>query len=231
MAQTIIALYDDLAAARQAVRALAGAGIGRKQISLATPDPEKKYAAMLEAADEETVRESTAEGVLAGSAIGGLGGLLLGLAAFAIPGVGPLLVAGPLWTATLGAGVGGLGGGLLGALVKAGVPQEEAFYYEEGIRRGHTLLAVTVSGAGEAEIARTLMQEHNPLDVGAEAEAWQRDGWEAPEEVPDQFIPTSDDESDQHKYATGAMGEDLYGRRATRDRPPLPTYDRDDTAN
>lgn len=232
MAQTIIALYDDLADARQAARALRDAGVEREQISLAAPDPEREYAARLDAEpvdEEDTVRGATADGALAGGALGGLAGLLFGLAAFAVPGIGPLLVAGPLWTATIGAGLGGLGGGLVGALVEAGVPEEEAAYYKEGIRRGHTLLAVTVADKTEAEKAGSLMQEYRPLDIGTQASTWQESGWEAPDDVPDRFIPATDDESDQHKYATGAMGEDMYGERATRTRPTLPTYDKDDT--
>lgn len=232
MAQTIIALYQDLDQARQAAHALAESGVEPKQISLAAPDPDEEYAAMLdaEAVDEEdTVRGATADGAIAGGALGGLAGLLFGLAAFAVPGVGPLLVAGPLWTAAIGAGVGGLSGGLLGGLVEAGVPEEEAIYYEEGVRRGNTLLAVTAA-AEETEEVAAVMNEYDPLDVGAEAQAWEEAGWDTPDEVPDRFIPVADDESDQHKYATGAMGEDLYGRRASRDRPPLPTYDKDDTA-
>lgn len=234
MAQTIIALYDDLADAKQAARALRDAGIEQDQINLATPDPEGEYAAQLDAEpvdEEDTVRGATADGALAGGALGGLAGLLFGLAAFAVPGVGPLLVAGPLWTATIGAGLGGLGGGLVGALVEAGVPEEEAAYYKEGIRHGHTLLAVTVTDKTEAERAGSLMHEYSPLDIGTEAETWQEAGWEAPDNVPDRFIPSTDDESDQHKYATGAMGEDMHGRRATRNRPSLPTYDKDEAAN
>ena len=234
MAQTIMALYDDLTAAREVVSSLTEAGYEREQISLATPDPDEADAAMLETepvADEEMLRGAISDGVLGGGAAGGLAGLLIGLAAFSVPGVGPLLVAGPIWSAAIGAGLGSLGGGLLGALVETGVPENEAVYYQEGVRRGHTLLAVTVAGTEEADRAAALMNEYDPLDVGAEAERWEETGWEAPEDVPERFIPTVDDESDQHKYVTGAMGEDLYGRRADRDRPPLPTYDKDDRAD
>lgn len=233
MAQMILALYDDLTVARQAAQALVEAGLERNQLSLATSDPDETYAAQLEAEafdEAETVRGGAADGAVAGGAVGGLAGLFLGLAAFSIPGVGPLLFAGPLWTAALGAGAGSAAGSVAGALVEAGVPENEAAYYEEGIRQGHTLLGVNVTGEQEMDKTQSVLTKFGPLEIGAEAEAWQEAGWEAPDEVPDRFIPSTDDESDQHKYATGAMGEDLYGRRASRDRPPLPTYDRDDTA-
>ena len=230
MAQTVVALYDGIPTAHQAVEALHDAGFERDQISLATPNPEAEDGAILETqdADEESARSATATGALAGGALGGLAGLLFGLAAFSIPGIGPILVAGPLWTAAIGAGVGSLSGGVLGALTEAGVPEEEAVYYSEGVRRGYTLLAVTAADQAAAGRAAAVLDDFDPIDVEAQAEGWREEGWEAGEAIPDQYVPSEDDKSDQHRYATGAMGEDLYGTRASRDRPPLQPYDEDE---
>jgi hypothetical protein len=105
-----------------------------------------------------------------------LGGLLVGLGALAIPGVGPLIAAGPIATTLLGAGVGAAAGGLLGALVDVGVPEDEANYYAEGVRRGGVLVSV---GAEDAMVDRVIniLERHNAVDVQRRAEEWQREGW------------------------------------------------------
>ena len=69
----------------------------------------------------------------------------------AIPGIGPLVAAGWLATTLAGAGAGAVAGGLVGALTGAGVSREEAEVYEEGVRRGHTLVSVR---ADETDIPR-----------------------------------------------------------------------------
>ena len=73
-----------------------------------------------------------------GAAAGGVAGLILGLAAIALPGCGTDLAAGPIAAALAGAGVGAATGGMLGALVDMGVPGHEAKYYEEAVRSGGT---------------------------------------------------------------------------------------------
>jgi hypothetical protein len=71
-----------------------------------------------------------------GAAIGGVGGLLLSFAGMAIPGVGPVLAAGPIVAALGGAGLGAAAGGLIGVLTESGIPEDEAGLYAEGVRRG-----------------------------------------------------------------------------------------------
>jgi hypothetical protein len=231
MAQTIVALYEDLGKAKKVVAALTDAGHEHKDISFASPDPEGRHAEMLAASgddEDEGDGDATAEGAMVGGAIGAIAGLLFGLSAFTIPGLGPLVVAGPLYTAVFGAGAGGLGGGLVGAMVDAGVPQREASFYREGIRRGNTMIAVKVDDENKAR-ALHILNAHGPLDIESAAESWRATGWEGPDDTPDQFVPSEEDEKEaaENKYATGAMGEDLTGPNASRDRPPLPTADED----
>ena len=67
----------------------------------------------------------------------------------AIPGIGPVIAAGPLAAGLLGAATGavagGATGGIVGGLLNMGVPEEEAHYYAEGLRRGGTLVSATVT--------------------------------------------------------------------------------------
>lgn len=94
-------------------------------------------------------------GALSGGALGGLTGLLVGLGTLAIPGIGPIMLAGAtataLATTVAGAGIGAAAGSLLGALVGLGIPEERARVYNERIERGHYLLIIEGT---DAEIAR-----------------------------------------------------------------------------
>src|SRR5947207_11774476 len=99
---------------------------------------------------------AAATGAGVGAVVGGLGGLLLGLGALAIPGIGPIIAAGPLVAALGGAAAGAAVGGLIGALTKMGVPEEEAHIYAEGVRRGGTLVTVTADDANTDTIVSVL---------------------------------------------------------------------------
>jgi uncharacterized protein (TIGR02271 family) len=91
-------------------------------------------------------------------------GLLAGVGALAIPGVGPIIAGGTLASTLAGAGIGAAAGGLLGALVGMGVPEEDAKHFDEGFRSGGTL--VTVSAGNRAEEARTCLYESG-ADLGS----------------------------------------------------------------
>ena len=77
-----------------------------------------------------------------GGVVGGTLGLLAGIGALAIPGVGPLIAAGPIMASLAGLGVGGAVGGLVGALVGMGIPEFEAKIYDGRLKDGGVLLAV-----------------------------------------------------------------------------------------
>lgn len=99
--------------------------------------------------------EAAATGALTGGTLGGITGLLVGLGSLAIPGVGPVVLAGEVATAiatTLAGGaIGAAAGGLLGALIGLGIPEERARAYNDRVSRGDYLLIV--SGTDQ-EIAR-----------------------------------------------------------------------------
>jgi hypothetical protein len=86
--------------------------------------------------------EGTAVGATTGGVIGGVLGWLAGIGTLAIPGVGPLVAAGPIVAALTGIGVGGTIGGIAGALIGMGFPEFEAKRYEGRIRSGGILLSV-----------------------------------------------------------------------------------------
>ncbi|WP_312650222.1 general stress protein [Proteiniclasticum sp.] len=133
----------------QAVRAIEGlrtSGYTDDEISIIAKD-EDKYNALTNRVGTDIgndIKDSSgaAAGAVTGGTIGGLGGLLLGLGALAIPGVGPIIAAGPIAAAVTGALAGGALGGLAGALIDYGVPEVDAKEYEERINAGDILILV-----------------------------------------------------------------------------------------
>lgn len=86
--------------------------------------------------------EGAATGALAGGALGGLGGVLAGIGALAIPGIGPIVAAGPIVAGLTGAAAGAGVGGLAGALIGMGIPEDEAKDYENRFNEGEILVLV-----------------------------------------------------------------------------------------
>jgi len=159
-ASTVVGLFHDMRDARAAVDELRASGIEASNISL--------VAAGSHDADSELARKDIATDVAAdagiGAALGGIGGLLLGFTALVIPGIGPVMAAGPLVAALSGAGVGAVAGGLIGGLNEAGVPQDEAKHYADRVSGGDVLLTVNASAA-DAERARDIMDGRGAADL------------------------------------------------------------------
>jgi uncharacterized membrane protein len=107
---------------------------------------------------------ATATGTATGGLVGALGGFLVGLGALAIPGVGPIVAAGPLAAALGGAAIGAATGGLIGALVDAGVPEEYASAYTSYVEQGHVLLTVRTEAATQAQV-RDILAHAGSLNV------------------------------------------------------------------
>ena len=84
--------------------------------------------------------------------------------------------AGPLLAGLAGAGVGAVAGGMLGALVDEGVPEEEARYYTEGVRRGGTLVIAKVDD-GASDEAAEIMNRNHAVNVKERSADWQSRGW------------------------------------------------------
>jgi uncharacterized membrane protein len=104
-----------------------------------------KNKAGLENVSEETgtnASEGLAAGAATGGVLGGVGGLLLGIGALAIPGIGPFLAAGPIVATLTGAAVGAGAGGLVGGLIGLGIPEDEASRYNEHVNNGDILVLV-----------------------------------------------------------------------------------------
>jgi uncharacterized protein (TIGR02271 family) len=171
MAKTVIGLFDSMSEAREVVQELIHSGFRSDDISIVSRE-NGEY--VTERGEDRT--SGAAMGAGAGAAVGGLGGLLVGLSALAIPGVGPVIAAGPLATTLAGAGVGAAAGGILGALTDLGVPEQEAHYYAEGVRRGGALVSVETDDH-MAERAAEIMGRYGAVDIDARVKHWREGGW------------------------------------------------------
>ena len=176
--RTLVRMFDDHAHAMQAVRELESAGFTQDEVSIMAG--ERRYSTgetPAAANDTDTDTESGAGvGATIGGLVGGGAGLLAGIGALAIPGVGPIVAAGWLVAALTGAGAGAAAGGLLGSLMGSGVEEREANVYAEGLRRGGTLVSVRASDTRLAQ-AETILARHASVDVSAREAEYRAGGW------------------------------------------------------
>jgi hypothetical protein len=165
----VFGIYPHRTDALSAVETLKSAGFRNTDISVLLPDnPGTKDLAL----EKDTkAPEGAAAGGLTGGIIGGALGWLAGIGAFAIPGLGPFIAAGPIMGALGGIGVGGTIGGLTGALIGLGIPEYEAKRYEGRIRKGGILLSVHCDNADWAKRAKSILDQTGAEDISSAAEA------------------------------------------------------------
>jgi hypothetical protein len=115
--------------------------------------------------------EGATTGAGSGAVLGGTLGLLAGIGALAIPGVGPLIAAGPIMAALAGMGVGGAVGGVTGALIGMGIPEYEAKRYEGRVAKGGILLSVHCDTSEEIDRAKQILERSGAENISSTGEA------------------------------------------------------------
>src|ERR1700680_57000 len=158
----VFGIYQTREAAEEAVDALRRAHFRNTDISALFPD----NTGTKDFAHEKNTKapEGATTGAGSGAAIGGALGWLAGIGALAIPGVGPLIAAGPIVAALAGAGVGGAVGGIVGALVGMGIPEYEAKRYEGRVKGGGILLSVHCDDSEWTKKAKVILEETGAED-------------------------------------------------------------------
>lgn len=164
----VFGIYKSTALAEQAVDRIAAAGFSSNDISVLFPDAQSSK----EFAHEKNTKapEGAATGVTTGGVVGGTLGLLAGIGALAIPGLGPFIAAGPIMASLAGLGVGGAVGGLIGALVGLGIPEYEAKRYEGRVKDGGVLLSVHCDTSDEISRAKDLLKATGAEDISSTGE-------------------------------------------------------------
>jgi hypothetical protein len=166
----VFGIYPDRRSLEAGVDALRANGFRNADVSVIVPD---RDATTKDLAHEINTKapEGATTGAAAGAAVGGVLGWLIGMGALVIPGIGPLVAAGPIVAALAGIGAAGATGGLIGALVGAGIPEVEAKRYEGRIREGGILCSVHCDDGEWARKAKEILETSGARDVVSTAEA------------------------------------------------------------
>lgn len=151
------------------VAELKSTGFSNNDISALFPD--KKGTRDFAHEKNTKAPEGATAGAGAGGLLGGTLGWLVGIGALAIPGVGPLIAAGPIVAALSGAAVGAAVGGIGGALVGMGIPELEAKQYERKVRDGNILISVHTDDADEVARAKDVFKRQNAENISSSGEA------------------------------------------------------------
>lgn len=168
--RSIIGVFEQLSEAQVVVDELVRAGFNRDGISLVA------HRAKCAPSIGPLPTLSSAGSLGGAAAVGGLGGFAAGIVALAVPGIGPILAAGPVAAELIAGGIGTLAGGLVSWLRQNGVPEDQAGTYCEAVRRGGFLL-ITQADEEQAEQAVAIIGEHRLIDMDAATLDWHRAGW------------------------------------------------------
>lgn len=161
MTKSIAGFFRTRAEGDAAQAALLSSGFNRDRVSFVTGDTVGHQTPALGPVESVEGQSELAQDAFAGSAIG----LAVGMIAVFIPGIGPLIAAGPLAGAIAGLSVGAGAGGIVGLLKDAGVSKEEADFYAEGVRKGGALITVEYANADEETRARDILRKHGALQT------------------------------------------------------------------
>lgn len=166
--KSVFAIYMSRSVVDTAVNALKDAGFSNSTISILLPE----NVSTGELATERSTKapEGAAVGVGSGAAVGGAMGWLVGVGALAIPGIGPVIAAGPLVAALAGIGIGGAFGGFAGSLVGMGIPEYEAKEYEGRLLKGGILVAVHCETNEQVNRAKEVFQSSGAEDIATSRE-------------------------------------------------------------
>ena len=156
----VVAVFSVPAQAAAAARSLHTAGVTREQISIISRnhDEESSYARDMGGTPGAEIEDSRAA-----ARLGELSGYVLAAIALVLPGIGPIVAAGPL-AADLGEAAGHVAGGIAGALHGAGIGSERAESFEAAVEGGAVLLAVHTVEAS-ASTVRTILQEAGASEI------------------------------------------------------------------
>lgn len=168
MAHAIFCIAKNHQQADEIVTSLKASHIREQDISVLFPDRKGSR----EFAHEHSTKapEGAITGASAGGVAGGTIGLLAGIGALAIPGVGPLIAAGPIMAALSGAAVGAAAGGVAGALIGMGIPEFEAKRYVETVKGGKILMSVHTENSEDTDRVKEIFEQTGAEDISTTRE-------------------------------------------------------------
>lgn len=166
--KAVFGVFDAQSTLEEAVSQLKATGFRQSDISIVMPGADGEPMVTHEMSNKAP--EGAATGATTGFALGGVLGWLVGAGSLAIPGIGPLVAAGPILAAIAGAGVGSALGGISGALIGYGIPEYVAKKYVEHIQKGGYLLTVHVDDENWQMKAKGIFAAANAHDISVVGE-------------------------------------------------------------
>lgn len=151
-AKAVIGVFDSRGSAEKAVNELRNQGFTTEEINVVSKGGKGD--------STEMVNDDITDGALTGGTLGGIGGLIVGAGALAIPGIGPIVAAGPIAAALSGAVAGGIAGGL----IDWGIPAEVSRRYEQSVAQGG-ILAVIRTQSNKVNQAAQVLRQNGAKDV------------------------------------------------------------------
>lgn len=151
-AKAVIGVFDSRSSAEKAVNELRSQGFTTEEINVVSKGGK--------GGNTEMVNDDITDGALTGGTLGGIGGLIVGAGALAIPGIGPIVAAGPIAAALSGAVAGGIAGGL----IDWGIPAEVSRRYEQSVAQGG-ILAVIRTQSNKVNQAAQVLRQNGAKDV------------------------------------------------------------------
>jgi hypothetical protein len=160
----VFAIYRDRMHVEEGIDALLDNGFRIEDISVVLPEIQ----GATDFAASKSIRSPSGAGAVTGAVVGGTLGLLAGVATLSVPGLGPILAAGPIMEALAGTGA-----GLIGALESLAIPQDEAGQYEGMIRDGKVLLSVLCDNSDLVRRAGDVLEQTGARNIASTG------GWRA----------------------------------------------------
>jgi hypothetical protein len=151
----VLGLFPTTTQATTAARALHAEGLRREAISVVARSHADEVALSkdLDASPGVEIEDSRRA-----ARLGELGGFVIAAASVVMPGVAPLVAAGPL-SAELGEAAGHFAGGLASVLTRAGVDARRAQDWQTQVQHGQVLLGVHVDDARAARVEAVLTEQ------------------------------------------------------------------------
>jgi len=152
-------MFETRGAAEDAIHRLQAAGFSRDAIGVAMRDTHAASDLSESTGSNDLSAEGATAGGISGAVVGGLVGLALVGSTVLLPGIGTVLIGGPIAAGLTGAGIGAASGGLIGGLVGAGIPEADATDYQSRIEQGHILVSVQAADHEVARARQILIEE------------------------------------------------------------------------
>ncbi len=153
---TVIGVFDDRSQAENSMNEIRNAGITEDEISVIA----KEGIVRGDEDENNGITGGISRGATTGGTIGGLAGLIAGAGALTIPGIGPIVAAGPIAAGLTGVAA----GGITGSLVDMGIPEDRGEYYENEVKKGSIIATVEADRAKVNEVA-SFMRKNQARDV------------------------------------------------------------------